>query len=155
MPAPVRLTDIVDALEMQSDEQSSFLDLETGKVETVSRDLLREAEASEDDEEPDLLEEPDDEWEIARRIVFSDRFRKLPTKFEVHEWEIMREFADSLESGKIREDLLRAIHGSGAFRHFKDSIRRQGAEPAWFAFRTEALKQIALDWCEEHGVVWT
>jgi hypothetical protein len=152
MPAPVRLSDIVDALEMQSDELSSFLDLDTGQVETISDDLVRDAEECGDSEEPNLSDWQDEEWETARRIAFSDRFRKLPTKFEVHEWEIMREFADSLESGKIREDLLHALHGSGAFRHFKDAIRRQGVESAWFAFRTEALRQIAVDWCEENGV---
>jgi hypothetical protein len=152
MPAPVRLSDIVDALEMQSDELSSFLELDTGRVETISDDLVRDAEECGDSQEPDLPDWQDEEWEIARRIVSSDRFLKLPTKFEVHEWEIMREFADSLESGKIREDLLHALHGSGAFRHFKDAIRRQGVESAWFAFRTEALRQIAVDWCEENGV---
>ena len=152
MPAPVRLSDIVDALEMQSDELSSFLDLDTGQVETVSHDLVRDAEECGDSEEPNLPDWQDEEWEIARRIVSSDRFLKLPTKFEVHEWEIMREFADSLESGKIREDLLHALHGSGAFRHFKDAIRRQGVESAWFALRAEALRQIAVDWCEENGV---
>jgi hypothetical protein len=36
MPPTVLLKDIVDALEMQFDEYSSYLDLDTGKVETVS-----------------------------------------------------------------------------------------------------------------------
>ena len=49
MPATVRLSDIVDALEMQFAESSTFLDRDTGKVETVSHDLLREAEESGDD----------------------------------------------------------------------------------------------------------
>ncbi len=55
VPVTVRLTEIVDALEMQFDEFSSFLDPDTGHVETVSHVLLREAEESADDEEPDLL----------------------------------------------------------------------------------------------------
>lgn len=153
MPA-VRLSDIVDALEMQFDESSSFLDLDTGQVETVSRDLLREAEESGDDEAPDLPEWQQQEWEIAKRIISTDRFRKLPTKSEVHEWAIMEEFSLEAESDEVREDLLRAIHGPGAFRMFKDTIRRHRIEAAWFAFRAEALRQIALDWCEEHHIVW-
>ena len=135
MPATVRLSDIVDALEMQFDEFSSFLDRDTGKVETVSHDLLREAEESGVDEEPDLPEWQKQEWEIAKRIVSTDRFQRLPTKFEVHEWAIMQDFSRSLESDGIREDLLHAIHGAGAFRNFKDALRRHGIEPAWFAFR--------------------
>lgn len=155
MPAAVRLNDIVDALEMQFDESSSFLDLDTGQVETVSRDLLSAAEESDDEEEePDLPAWQEQEWEIAKRIVSTDRFRKLPTKSEVHEWAIMEEFSRSVESGGISEDLLDAIHGAGAFRVFKATLRRHHIEPAWFAFRAEALRQIALDWCEENHIVW-
>lgn len=154
MPATVRLKDIVDALEIQFDESSSFLDLETGQVETVSRDLLREAEECADDEEPDLPAWQEPEWKIAKQIVFGDRYRKLPTKYDVHEWEIMEEFSLSVESDRIREDLLHAIHGAGAFRYFRDTLRRHRIEQAWYAFRTEALRQIAIDWCEENQIAW-
>jgi len=153
MTATVRLNDIVDALEMQFDESSSFLDLDTGRVETVSHALLREAEES-SDEEPDLPTWQKQEWEIAKRVVSTDRFQELPTKFEVHEWAIMQDFSRSVESDGIREDLLRAIHGAGAFRNFKDTLQRHRIESAWFAFRTEALRQIALNWCEENRIVW-
>jgi hypothetical protein len=148
----VRLTDIVDALEMQFDESPSYLDLDSGHVETVARDLLREAEEAVDDEEPNLPEWQQQEWKIAKRIVSADRFRKLPTKFDVHEWAIMEKFSQEVKSDEVREDLLRAIHGAGAFRMFKDAIRRHRIEAAWFAFRAEALKQIARDWCEENHI---
>ena len=152
MAVTVQLKDIVDALEMQLDEYLSYLDLDSGKVETVSKDLLNEAEESNDDQEPDLPDWQKPEWEIARRIVSTDRFKSLPTKYDVNEWEIMRDFADSVESGKISEELLRAIHGAGAFRYFKDTLRRRGIEKKWFEFRDEALKTIAREWCEEEGI---
>jgi hypothetical protein len=153
MPATVRVNDIVDALEMQMDESSSFLNLDTGQVETVSHELLREAEEP-GDEEPDLPEWQEQEWEMAKRIVATGRLQELPTKFDVHEWEIMQDFSRSVESDSIREDLLLAIHGAKAFQNFKDTVRRHGIESVWFAFRTEALRQIAIDWCEENQLVW-
>jgi hypothetical protein len=88
MPATVVLQDIVDALEMQFDEVASFLDLETGQVETIPDDLLRKAE-EDDGDEPDLPDWQEGQWEVARRIVSTDRFVSLPTQFDVHEWEIM------------------------------------------------------------------
>src|SRR5260370_12463342 len=151
MTAIVRLKDIVDALEMQFDESSAFLDLDTGQVETVSHALLREAEES-GDEEPDLPTWQKHEWEIAKRIVSTDRFQELPTKFEVQEWAIMQDFSHSVESDSIREDLLHGIHGPGAFRNFKDTLRRHAIESVWVAFRREALTQIALSWCEENQI---
>jgi len=129
-------------------------------VVTVSRDLLREAEDGgdeedeEEEEEPDLPGGQDDEWETAKLIVSTDRFLRLPSDYDVHEWAIMEDFSRSVKSGRIREDLLHALRGSGAFRYFKDVLRRHSIEQAWYAYRTEALRQIALDWCEENHIVW-
>jgi hypothetical protein len=66
----------------------------------------------------------------------------------------MQDFSRSVGSDGIRDELLRAISGAGAFRNFKDTVRRLGVESAWFAFRADALRQIALDWCEENQIVW-
>ena len=95
-----------------------------------------------------------DEWEIAHQINSTECFKPLPTKFDVNECEIMHDFSRSVASDGIREELLRAIHGAGAFRNFKDTVRRLGVEPAWFAFRADVLRQIALDWCEENQIAW-
>lgn len=154
MPAIVVLSDIVEALEIQFDESSSFLDRDTGQVETVSNVLLGAAQECGDEEESDLPTWQEQEWEIAKRIVSTDRFQKLPTKFEVHEWAIMQDFSRSMELDRVREDLLGAIQGAGAFRDFKATLGRHHIESAWYAFRAEALRQIALNWCEENHIAW-
>jgi hypothetical protein len=59
-----------------------------------------------------------------------------------------------VQSNKIREELLDAIHGAGAFRNFKATLRRRRIEDAWFAFRAQALREIAIDWCAENEIVW-
>jgi uncharacterized protein UPF0158 len=150
------MKDIVDALEIQIDERPSFLNLGTGEVVGVSSDLLGVVEEYDDDEKPHLPAWQEPEWEIARQVVFGFgvSFLKLPTKYEVHEWAIIQDFSDSVESDRIREDLLNAIHGRGAFRMFKDTLRRHRIESAWFPFRAEALRQIAIRWCKEHHVIW-
>jgi hypothetical protein len=153
MPATVQLRDIIDALEMQFEESVPYLDLDTGQVVTVSEDLRSKAE-EDGDEEPHLPDWQRDEWEVAKQVVSTERFIPLPTKFDVHEWEIMQNFSRSVGSDGIREDLLRAIHGAGAFRTFKDTVRRLGIESAWFAFRADALRQVAIDWCEENQIAW-
>jgi hypothetical protein len=154
MPATVLLKDIVDALEMQFDEQKSFLNLETGEVETISLDLLREAEEAEsEDEKLDIPKWQEPEWEIAKRIVFHDeQFERLPTKYDVHEWDIMRRFADSVQDRRISDELQEAIHGAGAFRMFKSVVRRHRIEEQWYAFRDDALAEIAGDWCQARGI---
>ena len=121
---------------MQFDEMSSWLDRDTGEVYGISNDLLGLAE---DGDEPDLPDWQKEEWEIAKRIVEGANFVRLPTKWEVHEWEILNEFAQSLDHPSIREELLDAIHGPGAFRMFRNVIQRRRMDSAWHEFRTAAL----------------
>src|ERR1700733_10024504 len=103
MSATAHLKDLVDALEMQSDEQPAFLDLDTGEVHVVSLDLLHDAEEPEEEDDP--KEGEDSEWDIAKKIVFTDRVVRLPTKPDVDEWGIMEEFSQSVTSGRMREEL--------------------------------------------------
>jgi len=145
MPKPVLLKDIVDALEMQFDEVYSFLDLDTGQVEFMSHDELLAAEQDDDD---------DPEGELATRIAFLDRVVTLPTKREVHEWQIMSDFADSVQHRDTQDELLDAIHGAGVFRNFKNIIRRRGIEKSWHEFRTRAVTEIAVEWCRRHKIPW-
>jgi Uncharacterised protein family (UPF0158) len=150
----IRLTDIIDAIEMQFEEIFSFLNLDTGEVETVSHELLRAAEEFGVPDPPDLLTWQEAEWEVAKRIAASDRFVELPTKFGVHEWAIMRDFSSTVGSEGLRDELVRAIHGRGAFRRFKEVVRLHGIESEWFTFRADALARIARDWCDQHGIVY-
>uniref|UniRef100_Q021F0 Uncharacterized protein n=1 Tax=Solibacter usitatus (strain Ellin6076) TaxID=234267 RepID=Q021F0_SOLUE len=148
MAAPVRLKDIVDALQIQVDELSSYVDTVTGKVHTVTRDEIRAAE--EEEEEPDL---DDEEFAIPWRVFTMDKtLVELPDKREVNEWSIMEEFSESVKSSRIRGELLNAIQGAGAFRYFRDTIKRHRMEQDWYAFRDDALRQIAIDWCEENDI---
>jgi hypothetical protein len=155
MTPTVKLKDIVEALDVQFDESTYFVNLDPGELKLVSKDILRDAEEAEDDDDaPDLPAWQEREWEVARRIVTTGRFHHLPSKFDVHEWAIMQDFANSVESEEIRDDLLDAIHGAGAFRNFKYALRVHRIESDWFEFRTDALKQIAIDWCKRNNVAW-
>ncbi len=142
------MNDIVDALEMQFDEQHSYVDLDSGEVVTVSEEEARDH----GNEDPNVPEWQKEVREIARRVATTDRFLELPGKFDVDDWEIMQDFCHSVESKRIREDLLHAIHGGGAFPRFKDATDRHRIETAWYVFRTEALRQIAIEWCEENQI---
>ncbi|RMD66578.1 hypothetical protein D6833_01315 [Candidatus Parcubacteria bacterium] len=70
----------------------------------------------------------------------------------MHEWEIMDRFARTLEDPQDREALVHALRGKGAFRRFRNAIRRLGVEEAWYDYLDQALRQIAVEWCEEEGI---
>jgi hypothetical protein len=92
MPAD-RLKDIVEALEIQVDEYSSFVDRETGEVETVSHELLHEAEELDDDEEElDLPAWQEHEWEAAKLIVARIAFGSFPRSLRSTNGQLWRIF---------------------------------------------------------------
>jgi hypothetical protein len=75
----------------------SFAHLDTGKVKTVARDLMGMAEES--DEMPEMPKWQEREWDIVLAIVADERYRRLPTHFDIHEWDIMRAFCGIGEAG--------------------------------------------------------
>ena len=149
----VKLSDIIEGLEFQSDECFSYLNATTGEVVSVTTEELRAAE-----EEAPLDDFP--EWQhdairIARDIVETDRYLPLPDRFEIHEYQIMERFCLSIDDEDMREDLCDAIRGRGAFRRFKDRMQLYGMAEDWYRYRDAALREIAVAWCEAHGISYT
>lgn len=152
MSAKVKLREIVDALDMQNDEHTAYVDLDNGEVYVVSNELLDEADSFDGVSPPEILEWQQGEWEAALRIATSGRCKGLPTKFDIHEWEFLRDFTLSVKDRRIREELENCIHGPGAFRRFKNAVWRHEMQDQWHAFRDRAIAQIARDWCEVNGI---
>jgi len=151
MAIRVKLDEIIDGLESQSDESSSFLNKKTGEVVLMTDYAMR---AAEDDEPLEYLED----WErdlvaIAREIsAETGQYIPLPTKFDIDEYSIMERFCMSLDNQEISDILCDLIRGSGAFRRFKDAIYRYGIEDDWHSYRDNAIKEIAIEWCRENNI---
>src|SRR6266566_5935333 len=121
MPIQVKLQDILEGMDFQSDEQSSFLNLTTVDVVAITDDELRAAEH--DAPLEDFPEWQHDAMRIARDIVETEHYLPLPDRFEMHEYQIMERFCLSVDDDALREDLCDAIRGRGAFRRFKDRVQ--------------------------------
>src|SRR5262252_10165055 len=109
MTVQVKLTEIIEGMDFQSDEQSSFLNLTTGEVVAITDEELRAAE-----HDAPLEDFPD--WQhdaicIAKDIVETDHYLPLPDRFEIHEYQIMEQFCLSVDDEDIRDDLSDAIRG--------------------------------------------
>lgn len=145
----VSLKKILEAFNFLSDEHASYVDPADGEVLTISD---YERELLESDELPADLPEWQKQALDRLRSVDLDELLPLPTKFDIHEWDIMRRFALSVGAEGQSDALLDAIHGSGAFRNFRREVERLRLRDAWFAYRDAALQQIARDWITEHGL---
>jgi len=155
MAAEVELDVIIEALEMADDSISSYLDVETGEVHSIT------------EEEFDLAEDPQTaiedlpNWQreavtLARSIQKEDgkRYMALPDKFDVHEWAMMDRFSMTLRDAQMRNDFHGGIRGAGAFRLFKHLLTEYDLWDAWNRFKQVELRQMAIEWCKENGITY-
>ncbi len=151
MGFPVKLKEIIEAVEFQSDGISAYLNKETGVIVTIPEE---EFDAVEDQDPLENYPEwQQDNIKIAREILDNEEsFLNLPTEHDIHEYQIMKEFCFSIEDRDISELLYRAIKSRGAFRRFKEGIQRFRVADEWYKYREEAIKRIVIDWCKSNHI---
>ncbi len=130
----VKLSEIIDAIEMTDRESEHFLDKETGEIVRISEMAM---EREEREKAYDTLDE--------------HGFYRLPTSFDINEYSIMEDFVYSLPESQCKR-LAGAICGRGAFRRFKDCIRQMGIDEQWYEYQGDAYKRMAAEWCENNGL---
>ena len=153
MSLPVKLNDVIEALEAAGEGCTQYLDRRTGEIVMITNE---EMEAAEEDEL--ISEYPDWQREAilkAHEINRSENFVALPDQFDIYEYKLMEDFCLALQDRRVGEDLRRLIKGSGAFRRFKNAIFSLGIHDDWFAFRKKALEVIAIEWLEQHEIDYT
>lgn len=139
---PVRLDLDWDALEIaverNSPDTDSYLDLSTGRVLTITAG--------------------DPEATINRQAV-SENIRNYlrvepASSREQYRW--MEKFVGSVVDEALRERLIISIDGKGAFRRFKDVLLAYPAErERWFSYRADLLHWHIHNWLEQHDITPT
>lgn len=149
MTAKVSLRELVDEMETLCDEHTAFLNRKTGKPITLTEEDIAILEGDAPDFVPDWQAEF---LNTVRPAYEADDLLALPSRFEIDEYSIMREFCQSATNPAHRAELLDAIHGAGAFRRFKRVCEHVDLSDAWYRFRDEALEEIAVEWLEANGI---
>ena len=130
-PITVNWSDLEIAFERNSPDQESFLDLENGDLLSIV------------DGEPDAA---------ARRAKVSaspERYLRVDPASSREQYRWMERFVGSVSDPPLRERLLIAIDGKGAFRRFKDVLLAFPAErERWFAYRSELLHFHIQTWLD-------
>jgi hypothetical protein len=152
MAVMVSLRDVLDEMELSSDEATGYINRRTGELITLTHEVV--ALAEDPAEAADAPQWEKDLLPKAREVMESEDFIPLPSKFEIHEWAIMEHFAGSLTDAAASNELDAALRGRGAFRRFKDTVYRLGIADEWYRFRDAALEEIAVEFLEAHGIAY-
>lgn len=134
-PITVNWSDLEIAFERNSPDQESFLDLENG-------DLLSIMEG-----------EPDAPARRAKVAANPTRYLRVDPASSREQYRWMERFVGSVADPALRDRLLVAIDGKGAFRRFKDVLLAFPAErERWFSYRSELLHFHIQTWLEHMQV---
>ena len=125
----VKLQDVIDGIDMVSEDSTCHLDRETGEVLFISEI----ADNDYDDDILELLEEG------------SDRFIEFPSQWDRNDYQTMVDFIESLPQRQEQNLLAISINGSGAFRRFKYTASELGLLDDWYRFLNNAHRELAIE----------
>lgn len=123
------------AFEHNAPETHSYLDLKTGQVVTV------------------VESRPEDEEKRRQIRMNSASFVHLAPASSREQYRWMERFVQSVEDDSLRERLILAIDGKGAFRRFKDVLLSYPVErDRWFQYRSNLLHIYIDGWLEQQDI---
>lgn len=126
----LKISKIIDGLDMNSDEIEVYFNLKNQELV-----MSYNYELYEEDEE-----------------TFNDVLIRLPNQYEIHEYSMMESFMETIDDNILYNQLLIAIHGSGAFRRFKDTCINFNVIDKWYKYRDKKYKEIAIKWCNDNEI---
>lgn len=130
---PVDWEALEDAFENNAPEVHSYLQLRTGEVLRVV----------------DGIADP----EMHSRIASDSDFLRVEPVSSREQYRWMERFIPLVEDNDLRQKLVSAIDGKGAFRRFKDVLMGHVTErERWFAFRSERLRVFMEAWLSAHSL---
>ncbi|KLO21987.1 hypothetical protein X275_06825 [Marinitoga sp. 1197] len=141
-------------MDAQFSETTKYYNKKTGEFVTIENDFLSKAEY----DDYDYIYSKAQDWEkeelkLADAILtYPEIYIPIPSQYDIYEYKIMRNFSIYMVDDETSEILLNALNGRGAFRFFKYEISRLGLRDKYYEYKMEKLKEIAIEWCEEHGL---
>jgi len=147
----VKIDDIIDAVDFDSDMSESFLNTKTEKVCMFTDEELLAAK-----NDVDLSDSA--EWyceavaNAKHYLENQDDYLSLPEKYDFNEYRIIEKFIARVAIPKQSEMLSQSIHGKGAFRRFKTALERLGLVDEWYKYRSQKLREFVEFWCEENKI---
>jgi hypothetical protein len=129
---PVNWTDLETAFERNSPDTESFLDLRSGEVVTVTQGAIDYAEMR------------------AKVQTGGDGFLRVEPAASREQYKWMERFVSHVTDEPLKERLIIAIDGKGAFRRFKDVLLNYPVErERWFTYRSDLLHWHMQKWLEK------
>lgn len=128
---------IADKLEETTDFWQQYFNIKTGEFEALSDGTYVETDL-----------------ELAEKIENSDDYVRLPNQYDINEYNIMEQFAESLTNHLQASSLCNALRVRKPFRKFKDQLNYLGLEDKYYSYRHLKYIEIAREWCIKNQIIY-
>jgi len=141
----LKLSKLIEEMDMQTEEYMAVVNIKTSEIIFIDLEDVRSLEDMEEDElskeQIKLLD-----------IYYSDGYIRIPSGYDIHEYNMMRDFVFSIDNDMINQRLSNSISGRGAFRRFKDTAIQLDVIDEWYKFKDNAYKEIGVEFCKENNL---
>lgn len=147
----INLEDIVNELELISDDGISFLNKTTGQFFHFSSKEMEYAENGID------INRSLPEWQIkkinnVREIFKSNNYVKLPTKNEINEHGLMINFLRNNPNQNLIKEVVNLEQDNNVnYWQLRKVILQFNIGDEWYRYKREAFQKIAIDWCYKNA----
>jgi hypothetical protein len=126
-----------------------FLDVESGDLVWIERDLWNDIDRGEDVSDYDP-----NEVEIARQAYEGNvPYQYLPELDSDERFQFMENFVRDETTGEVREKLIQSLRQRKPFRRFKDALLQYpDIRDQWFAYEEERQREWAIVWLKSLGI---
>jgi hypothetical protein len=149
----VSLSDLIDELDTANEEFPTFLNLQTGKIVAVTSEALAVPQGT---RSPDTVLEWEQEMvDLALEIVDKNTYLKLPSPSQINEADIIKNFSQNYPDPQLSSALLATSQSGSPLQRFKTTLQQHNIEQEWYAYKTNALEQIALEWLKANKLSYS
>lgn len=131
----VTIEDILDAMEMVDQYSEFFLNETTGEIIMVSETSMSR-----------------EEIEAIYDRLDDDGYFKLPTQYDIDDYNIPEDFVNNLPHSEAKDFLENAIAGRDAFEQFRQGIESYDLVDDWYQFHDRIFRMIAENWCIDNEI---
>ena len=148
----VALDKLIEVLEIGSDSTSAYYCISRNAFIMIDDEARHWAEDGLDVRDaPQWMKVQIDQVKAIEEDFNKDYYR-LPNKFEIDEKDMMRRFAHRISNVATSRDVMQSIKGRDGYRKFRKVITDHDLLDQWYGFRKQCFKEMAISWCQRHGL---
>lgn len=130
----IKLREVVERIENCMSNQQIFLNVITGEYVDIFDDKF------------------DENDENIEKVESDENYVLLPNQQDYNEFQIMKNFAFSLNNNEHTKRLLSVLNRRHSYRYFKDEIHYLGLVDYYYNYRRLKIEEITIHWLNSRNI---